>query len=674
MRKWTRLGLITCLAMGCMAGCGSGQSSASTSPLSAAAAPAASSPVPAPAAASSSAPAPAAASNSAPAPANSIPVSAHILVDQFGYRPNDQKVAVIRDPHVGYDTSDAFSPGSTYQVRRASNGAVVLSGAPVAWNSGAVESSSGDGGWWFDLSSLTAADTYYVYDVSHNVRSATFVIGQQVYKNVLKAAMRMYFYQRSGSSDGRGAKLAPYADSCWVDDAAYVGSGQDTQAHDATDQSNPAKVHDLSGGWFDAGDTNKYVTFAVPAVHQLLTAYQNSPAVFTDDYNIPESGNGIPDLIDEVKYETDWFKKMQFSADGSVALKVGSLGYPLSSPPSSDTSARFYVPSCTSSTIAAAGVFAHASYVYAKIPALASEAGDLKTRAINAWNNYQSIPTKQEHCDTGIVKAGNADWPAADQQSAAVVAAVYLYAITGDSAYDQYVQGNYTVTRPYHDIGWTRYQPQEGEALLLYATLANSNATLRTKILGDKLGDVTANNQVYGLTAADDLYRNFMHDAQYHWGSNQVRGNYGNSNADVRTYGIGVSDTGPYQTRALETLHYFHGVNPLAKVYMSNMSSYGATTSANEIYHTWFWPGSKWSDAKTSQCGPAPGYVPGGPVANAAGQGVPSSLVPPAGQPEQKSFRDWNGVVGDTQHSFVIAEPGIYYQSAYVELLSRFAE
>src|SRR5208282_3751653 len=107
------------------------------------------------------------------------------------------------------------------------------------------------------------------------------------------------------------------------------------------------------GGWFDAGDTDKYVTFAAQPVHQLLTAYERHPAVFGDDTGVPESGNGVPDVVDEVKWEIDWLKKMQFD-DGSVALKLGETVAVPASPPSSDSQPRFYVPACTSATIAAA--------------------------------------------------------------------------------------------------------------------------------------------------------------------------------------------------------------------------------------------------------------------------------------------------------------------------------
>jgi hypothetical protein len=140
---------------------------------------------------------------------------------------------------------------------------------------------------------------------------------------------------------------------------------------------------------------------------------------------------------------------------------------------------------------------------------------------------------------------------------------------------------------------------------------------------------------------------------------------------DVVTYGLDKSNDANYETRALEILHYFHGVNPFTRVYLSNMYRYGATQSLNEIYHTWYWQGTQWSDALTSACGPAPGYVPGGPNASAVKAGVPATLVPPAGQPPQKSYRDWNGPWPES--SWVVTEPAIYYQAAYVKLLSKFA-
>jgi len=612
-------------------------------------------------------PAPASAATDTPATATErLPLDHHLLVDQFGYLPDETKVAVLRDPQVGYDKNDHFTPGKEYQVRRAEDGGTVFSAAPLQWKHGAVDALSGDRGWWVDFSALRAPGRYFLYDVGRGVRSPMFRIDPHVYADVLKAATRMYYYQRSGV-----AKTAAFAGACWVDDAAYVGRHQDTEARDVTDRDNPAKVRDLSGGWFDAGDTNKYVTFAAQAVHQLLTAYTAHPAAFSDGTSIPESGNGIPDVLDEVRWETDWLKKMQYP-DGSFALKVGDIDYVPASPPSSDHAPRFYVPSCTSATIAGAGMLAHAALVFGAFPALRGEAKDLENRALLAWKQYEGSPSKQTACDAGVVHSGLADLTDQDQNGMAVEAAAYLFALSSNPAFENYVADHYKETQPYHDVGWSRYKPDQGDALLFYASLPQAKRALSRAILGDKLADVKAGNQIYGFNSDDDLYRAFLNEAQYHWGSNNPRANYGNSNLDVTDHALGLKDTSTYRARALGILHYLHGVNPFGMVYLSNMSAVGATSSANEIYHVWFSAKSKWSDARTSSCGPAPGYVPGGPNANAAKDGVPSSISPPTGQPPQKSYKDWNG--GWPEDSWAVTEPGIYYQSAYVRLLSAFVE
>ncbi len=602
----------------------------------------------------------------APGISAGIKLDAHLLVDQFGYRPGDAKVAVVRNPQVGFDGSDKFSPGATYEVRSTDSGKVVFSGSLTRWNDGQIEASSGDQGWWFDFSALDQPGTYFIYDTLRQVRSPAFSIGADVYRKILRAAMRMFYYQRSGM-----AKQPPFADACWTDDPAYIGADQDLEVHDITDPTNPAKVRNMTGGWFDAGDTNKYVTFAMQPVHQLLTSYQENPHAFTDDFGIPESGNGIPDVIDEVKWEIDWLQRMQFP-DGSAALKVGETVYAAAAPPSSDHNPRYYVPSCTSATVAVAGMFAHASYVFGKFPALSTAAQELRVRAIAAWKNYQQHAQKQDHCDSGVVHAGNADMSVADQNAAAAVASIYLFAITADSDYDAYVKAHYRELRPYHDAGWTRYAPEQGEALLFYTTLPNADPQLRASILADKLNDVRTARDVYGLSMMD-LYRAYMPDAQYTWGSNNPHAQYGNTNMDVLTYHVpGAADGAGYRERALGVLHYFHGVNPFAMVYLSNMYAYGASHSVDEIYHAWFAHGTPWSDALTSRCGPAPGYVPGGPNAQAAQAGVPATLTPPVGQPPQKSFKSWN--VASPENSWAITEPGIYYQSAYIELLSKFVQ
>src|ERR1051325_2279189 len=87
--------------------------------------------------------------------ASPVNTSALLHIDQFGYRPNDQKIAVISCPQVGYNAPSNFSPGSIYEVRDWNTDALVFSGNISAWNNGTTQTQSGDKAWWFDFSSFT---------------------------------------------------------------------------------------------------------------------------------------------------------------------------------------------------------------------------------------------------------------------------------------------------------------------------------------------------------------------------------------------------------------------------------------------------------------------------------------------------------------------------------------
>lgn len=111
-----------------------------------------------------------------PAPAATMVLGPAIVVDQFGYLPTQAKIAVIRDPQVGFDASDSFAPGTAYELVNSATNAVVHSGSPIIWNAGATDAGSGDKAWHFDFSAITAAGDYFVRDVQRNVKSPTFKI------------------------------------------------------------------------------------------------------------------------------------------------------------------------------------------------------------------------------------------------------------------------------------------------------------------------------------------------------------------------------------------------------------------------------------------------------------------------------------------------------------------
>src|SRR5687768_8781063 len=266
----------------------------------------------------------------AAADARALDVSPFIVVDQFGYPPDAKKVAVLRDPQAGYDADQRFAPGASLALVDLTSGEAVLTAAASPWNAGATDPSSGDRAWWFDFSKVTRPGTYAVVDRENKVRSPSFRIAADVYKAVLKHAFRAFFYQRAG-----GAKKEPFAEAAWADGPSHVGPNQDGAARLHSDKANAATAKDLSGGWYDAGDYNKYTSWSADYVLTLLHAYVENPAAWGDDFNIPESGNGTSDLLDEVKWGVDWLVKMQNATGDGAVLSIVGLHH--ASPPSAAT-------------------------------------------------------------------------------------------------------------------------------------------------------------------------------------------------------------------------------------------------------------------------------------------------------------------------------------------------
>ncbi len=590
----------------------------------------------------------------------------HIHIDQFGYLPDGDKVAVISDPITGYNSAESYTPGTIFKVVNVNSGQTVYSANISQWKSGNTHDQSGDRGWWFDFSSLTTPGSYYILDESNNSRSYEFEIAEDVYYDVLKVATKMFYYNRCNM-----AKEEQYAGVKWKDGMNFMNNLQDANSRFYLDPNNAATERDLSGGWFDAGDYNKYVTFAHSAIHNLLYAYEESSAVFADDWDIPESGNGIPDILDEITYELTFLEKMM-NSDGSVINKMGSVSYSDngSSPPSANTDPRYYGPTCSSSSIALASMFGHAALVYQDVPSLASYANTLKNKAITCFNFVK--PQLQSgqldlNCDDGTIKAGDADWDAALQYENAVLAAIYLWELTGSNEYESYVKDNITDVGPISADWIGNTKNAVVEALLNYRTLPGADAAISDSIFQSFYPHMSQDwNGFFGMNDID-LYRGFVPTWAYYWGSSQSKADFANLNIIIDKYDFVSTTDDTYKKKVQEMIHYFHGVNPQNLVYLSNMYDFGAEKSVNEIYHTWFADGSIYDNALTSTSGPAPGYVTGGPNKDYTYNG----LNPPFGQPAQKAYLEFNPS-SVPENSWEITEPAIYYQAAFIRMLAYF--
>lgn len=613
-------------------------------------------------------------------PAAALAFEQAIKVDQFGYLPHAPKVAIIANPKKGYDAGQSYRPGDTLSVRKTNGGEKVFTGAPISWKDGKVDEWSGDQVWWFDFSAVTTPGEYYIYDNDTEGRSARFTIGDGVYKEVLRQAARTFFYQRVNF-----AKQAPYAEPAWVDGESHAGEEQDYDVramnHNNPEASNPDTGKDLSGGWYDAGDLNKYVTNADGTLHDLLLAYEENPGAWDDDFGIPESGNGIPDLLDEIKFELDWLLKMQLE-DGSVLHKVASITWDATTPPSSDVIPRRYAEATASATISLAGACGHAALVFGQQtdPGLKAYAKTLQTAAEKAWDWLDANPDLQpsRFKNNGFVNASEEDEPLT-QRNNHLIAALYLYILTEEPRYRAHIDerielGILLLRRKYLNFDGGEQELQD--ALLYFAKVyPNDDLSKEVKAVYEEAMytpwvDFAPARQ---YQEQGDAYRAYMDF--YTWGSNHAKSAAGLTLTNLIMYGIASPDDAiaqDYLDAALGYLHYLHGVNPFSLVFLTNMNRFGAEKSVDEMYHLWFRDGSQW-DSVVDSYGPPPGYLVGGALQDYSENRVYVDGVKQAShlvknQPILKSFAFDNGVTD----SYKFLENSITYQASYLRLLSKF--
>src|SRR5262249_39355638 len=158
----------------------------------------------------------------------------------------------------------------------------------------------------------------------------------------------------------------------------------------------------------------------------------------------------------------------------------------------------------------------------------------------------------------------------------------------------------------FNDERWSAYDADQGDALLFYTTLPKADPEVKKAIL-ERKSEQAKSVAIYGFKPDLDLYRAYMPDESYHWGSNQIRANYANTNYTLIQYKLAGADQVPnVMERVSGLLDSFHGVNPMRTVYLSNMGPYGAEKSASEIFHSWFRDKDRRFDSSLkSELGPA---------------------------------------------------------------------
>lgn len=349
---------------------------------------------------------------------------APIKVNQLGYTVDGVKQALV----TGFEDVLTVDAGTPFSVINAANHSTAFSGTLVLTDN-YDEVDSGERIFTADFSNLTAPGQYYVA-VQGLENSPRFLIGSPstIYEPFLYDVTKYFYYQRTGINI-----TAPYVSNYLRPD--YT---PDTAV---PLMSNKSIVKDVSKGWYDAGDKGKYVNAGAKALSDLFWAYEVMPDKFTDNqFNIPESGNGIPDILDEARWELEWMLKMQDAATGGFYARVtfqdddNMVDREIID---KDTVSSRTGIKTTADTATAAGVLAHAYLIYQNIdPTFAQQCLDA---AIAAWGYLEAHPENIRTPNTGR-------WPydTEDDASNRLWAAGSLYRSTGDAEYNDYFLANYT--------------------------------------------------------------------------------------------------------------------------------------------------------------------------------------------------------------------------------------
>ncbi len=196
-----------------------------------------------------------------------------------------------------------------------------------------------------DLGQLKAGK----YTLESPEGNRTLTVSAHAWQAVTNALIKGLYYQRCG------CELKPEHAGVYAHPACHTAP--------ATDWEDRSVQRRVTGGWHDAGDYGKYVGPGAVTVGHLLYAWKLFPNGCSDDLNIPETGNGVPDILNEARYELEWMLQMQRS-DGAFHHKLTKARFAPFIMPQDDHEPEYLMPAAHCATAAACACLALAYRVY----------------------------------------------------------------------------------------------------------------------------------------------------------------------------------------------------------------------------------------------------------------------------------------------------------------------
>lgn len=524
-----------------------------------------------------------------------------VRVNQIGYLPSADKIATI--------VSSSTVP-LDWELRTGS-GTVAASGKTTVFGK---DSASGDQVHHADFSAVTTAGTYTLR-IAGTGESVPFVIGTNLYPNLPKDAMNYFYIHRMGSDI----------------DARYV---PDSYAHKALHPGDErigcygnwcgGSILNARYSWADAGDFGIYPVNQAVSAWTLLNVFERYPKAFPDgSLAIPEQANGIPDILDEVKFGSTFMKGMLPASGGLASHKVHGddwSAFPLSNIDSENAMTRFAQPPSTAATYAVARNLSQLARTMASYDSAYSN--EVWAIAKTAWSRAESNPVVL-YTDKTPDSAGGGDYGDSkitdDRYAAAAEMYLTAYAL-GDanvSAYRSAVTGSGDY-KTIGDFGWGEVAATGTMSLL------SAKNDLPSRDIEEMNGQLVA--------YADSLLTILNQEGYpvplpgkytYPWGSNSSVVN----RMIIWGYAFDITKDLKYLKAMHRSMDYLMGNNAMRLSYITGYGEYYET----DVHDRWAW-------GKYQSGIPYPkGWLAGGPNSD-----LINDTATPAGRPGAKSYAGKN--------------------------------
>ena len=532
------------------------------------------------------------------------PDNGPIRLNQVGFAPNQEKTATI--------VLDDKSPYTNVFISN-ENGDTVWTGNPSPVTHNPV---SGKPCQIVDFSELSEPGEYTLYaENEFSIFNFHFSIRPRPYKELTRSALRAYYHQRASM-----ATEEPYAEG-YARPAGHPDDHVLVHASAATSERPEGTVISSPGGWYDAGDYNKYIVNSGFTMGVWLMAYEMNKEYFdTLNLNIPKEG--MPDMLSEALYNIRWMLTMQ-DTDGGVYHKLTTPNFEKFIRPDQCRQPRYVVMKTTAATLDFAATMAMAARVYAEFDLdFSAQAKEAAVRAY-AWAFehpavYYDQPAMNEEFKPEITTGAYDDFDVNDEF---YWAATELYLLTGDENYkSQIINHKSQIGSDYIPAVWGNVAELAYLDLLMHQNTISSLSEASS--LASLINHLSPFIDEVEISAFRSPYGN--RESDFFWGCNSEGCCWRGIEC---LYAYRLTGDEQYRINAQRCLNYILGQNATGYCYVTGFGSHPTSHPHHRL---------SYSHPK----GTLPGFLAGGP--NPARQDAQTDGVKyPKDVPADESYLDY---------------------------------